>query len=1228
MARIFSLGICWLLLLSLFSWPEPVLAGGSVWSAETIPTTLNNVLGPVGVDVRCLALHEATQTIYAAPGDSIVANVIYKSFDNGVTWTTMNTTIRANFIAVAPDDPNLVVITSGVPAAVHLSINGGVTWQDMGNVQEIPGGGAAAGIYSVAISPIRNSIQYIAVSGYEAGLVGNLWYYDYGALFPQWHETNDLDGIAPNMMTIALAFSPDFVLDETLAVVTANNTIGFNLELFSFSSLKWNDAASYTDFPCEIVSSAAFTDLNSASLTLSPTFTANDLDNSYAFVGLAIVNGATSSGIYRFRGATKTAILLNFNIHSVFYNGGDLLAGAYDTNRVYRSIAPLAVIPGFSTSTTLKSPGGNRFTLVMRNNAGVITGTSGNESAFSFSTDNGANFDDISLIDTTIANARDVEVYKTGSKVYLVTDNGTNTSLWRWATNWKRVLCLQGTTDYIVRTDTSSASVIYLAKKGGTTIYYNNGSGSAAWTPRACTIGIQDLTVESGDVIYVLNNTGSVVKSISSGNSWGTVTPTTLATGATIVSAGTNILLVGSADGYVAYSLTGSANFTMIPEAIGVVAGNIQVIPDQYFSTNKKIYAASSVPGQNIVTWTIGSSTTWTDIFNGVIPGGVYGLAITEDILYALEYNPGTGQSTLWRHISPASAITSSAEWNASTTTANTDIDDVNVQLSATPRALKASTGKVWAVKTNGVNKLYSYTDVIVDVSIDLMGPIQGSMVRVNSLNGIAADVMFSWERPTVATEYELFIAYDEDFFFPAATITVTMNNTVAYVLVGPQQVGPAHLDFNPGTFYYWKIRITKPGYSQYSIARYFTIEQLIDASALAMVAGQNGMVTGTNPTLSWQPLQGVTEYQFRLSDNPEMTAPILDAKVNTLAIHINITLEYGKTYFWQVRASKPNEGNWSALVNFTVAEQPTEPEPPVIIEKVPPISVIIPAPPQDTSILLQQYTVTSTEVTPAYFHAIIFAMAVLLVVVSVIIFGPSTKRLLAVATRPKRPPVTPRKRKTPVAKPIVPEVKPETVKEETKKSEFPEKEVALPPTIDKSKEGAAVIFAAKSFIWMLAEEKATDETKAGLLEKERQSLGNKLAIRIKDLTRRANLYIKHPEDAAMLLHIWAQYGSREETNRYLAKSFANMPDNAIRLLKCYLPAEQPDKPPPSADDFTMTQYKSIAEVVDPDKVYAALAKVFKFKVSAIEEKIPIKPAERNLAFKFMRLQLQTKSGR
>ncbi|OGO17869.1 MAG: hypothetical protein A2Z15_06680 [Chloroflexi bacterium RBG_16_50_11] len=976
-----------------------------------------------------------------------------------------------------------------------------------------------------------------------------------------------------------------------------------------------------------VASDAGINNLLSASLVLAPTFTGDDPASRKSFIGITVNGTATAnatSGIYRFADTVKTNLLLNAKIHSIAYNGAYLVAGSYETTTVYRSTNPLVTTPTVSTSLATKGPSGDNRTMVAWLGSSVVAGTSGDESAFAKSTDNGQTFDDISLIDTVITNARDVAVKSDGSKVYLVTDDGTDTSVWRIASDWKRVFCQKGTTDFIVRIEPSSASIIYLAKKGGTTIYYNSAGGAAAWLTRNCVINVQDMAVESSTVAYVLNAAGSVSKTTNGGGSWAAAIPTTLASGATIASVSAGTMLVGSQNGFVAYSTNGSVTWVMIPQAIGAGAGNVQVIADAGFATNKLIYASGDAPGQNIMRWKIGTSTAWTDIFNGVFIGGIYGLAMTNNILYALEYNGVTNQSTLWRHISPAVDQVVTTEWTASTTTATTDPDDANVALNAAPQALKASASKLWAVKTNGTNKLYSYSDVIMNVTITLLQPADGYSVNINSLTGIAYDTPFTWGRPSVATAYQLLIAYDEDFLMLVATIPVTMNNTIAYVMVGPQQVGAANINFIPGTVYYWKMRVTLPGLSPYSEIRHFTIESLPDASAQAMVSGQSGMVTGTNPAFSWNPLAGATEYQFMLSDNPEMTSAILDTKVTTTAVKVNITLEHGKTYFWRVRATKPIESDWSALVTFKVAEKPAEPVPPVIKESAPPETITLSLPAQQESLLLPPSASTTIE-TPGYLHVIVLIMVAALGVILFLISGRSPRQVFAFARRAERSLGPSRRIKTTGTKPVKPKLRRDTVKEVPESLEPPEEAATRLPTIEKGKEGAAVVFAAKSFMWMLAEEKGTGEEQTGLSEGEQRSLGKKLAVKIQGLTRRENLYIKYPQDAAMLLRLWAQYGSRDETNRYLTNSFKSRPDNAIRLLKCYLPTAQTDKEAPSADDFTREHYDNIAEVVDPDKVYAALTKVFKFKVATIEEITPVKPADRNLAFKFMRLHLQAK---
>ncbi|GAI14870.1 unnamed protein product, partial [marine sediment metagenome] len=62
--------------------------------------------------------------------------------------------------------------------------------------------------------------------------------------------------------------------------------------------------------------------------------------------------------------------------------------------------------------------------------------------------------------------------------------------------------------------------------------------------------------------------------------------------GTTIVSTSQDNLLVGSQDGYVAYSTDGNSSWTDIDEVLQNGAGRVQVIADENFATNRIIYAA------------------------------------------------------------------------------------------------------------------------------------------------------------------------------------------------------------------------------------------------------------------------------------------------------------------------------------------------------------------------------------------------------------------------------------------------------------------------------------------------------------------------------------------------------------------------------------------------------------------------------------------------------------
>jgi hypothetical protein len=145
--------------------------------------------------------------------------------------------------------------------------------------------------------------------------------------------------------------------------------------------------------------------------------------------------------------------------------------------------------------------------------------------------------------------------------------------------------------------------------------------------------------------------------------------------------------------------------------------------------------------------------------------------------------------------------------------------------------------------------------------------------------------------------------------------------------------------------------------------------------------------------------------------------------------------------------------------------------------------------------------------------------------------------------------------------------------------------------------------------------------------DKEREALGKKLAGRIHELSKNEPLYIKHPEDAALLLNLWAHYGSRDETNKYLTNSFKDRPENAVRLIKCFVPQGITPVTPGAADFFNRDSYRALAEVVDTDKVYAALTASSKFKPKGDKEAVRVNPADSNLISQFIHLHLQEKKN-
>jgi len=815
-----------MLLGSLLAAAAPVSAGTLSWTTVTLPLTTNFQLAE-GTDVADIAVFDE-DTIFASDG----AALFYKSTDGGATWASTDPTSDndTDLIAVAPDDEDLIVYVDTDLRQVWLTTNGGSNFGSLGTPTN------CAAIRDVAVSAEKGGKNYIAVAGIDGGSGPEVWYYNYGDAAPSWTEAADLAGFSDNAtagVAAAVVFSPNFASDEVMVALTETDgaTDSIKLELFSFDSSLWNASAGFTGYPATIVDGAAVTDLDPGSITLDPDYLGSDDSMRMAFVGLEIAGAAADvaeSGIHRVDDTLVKGIKTGatLDIKSVAYNGTDLVAGEDGSNITYYCSDPTATTPTVSTTSSYKRPGGQTDVLVAWAGDNAVAATSGTESCFAVSENNGKSYNDISLIDTTLTNLRDVAVSPDGGTVFMTTDNGTtNLSVWRNASSWERVLSVQDKEDFIIRLAPDDAGVVYIAEKGGTTIYYSADSGETRWQLRTCGVAIQDLAIETdGSVAYALKaSDGKVSKSVNSGFTWGTAESTKLNGGNMIASVGEDALLVGSDDSYVAYSADGNDSWTKIAKPVVSDGDIVQAIANG-IADDDYVYAASKA-ADYIYRWQIGVSAAWDKIYTSAVSGNVTGMALQGNMLYALATD-GT-DSTAYRTTN--ATLDPTVYWSTMASTAVFGI---------TPQALRLTAGsnKLWAINTESTNTLYSYTDTISAIGPSLNSPKQDFSLKVNQVTGKSSQVTFTWERPSDdVTAYELKIAFDSAFDEEVASITVDATGTPISQIVGPGKIlffqAPddtyvtGEIEFMPDTTYFWRVRVSSPVKSQYSEVRRFTVE-------------------------------------------------------------------------------------------------------------------------------------------------------------------------------------------------------------------------------------------------------------------------------------------------------------------------------------------------------------------------------------------------------------------
>ncbi len=291
-----------------------------------------------------------------------------------------------------------------------------------------------------------------------------------------------------------------------------------------------------------------------------------------------------------------------------------------------------------------------------------------------------------------------------------------------------------------------------------------------------------------------------------------------------------------------------------------------------------------------------------------------------------------------------------------------------------------------------GPDTLQSFTEYLLQAVPALSYPVNNTIIPVNSLNGNVNPFNFMWTAPAVTAlpavglNYNIVVYYDAAGLLPVIAFGANTGGT------NLGSAGPWAGLFTPGVTYYWSVQITAPVHSLASAMGSFTIQQLAAIVPTISSPPNGSNVASLTPAFSWEPIAGVTGYQFQLSKEPSFALIVYTDNVTSsgAALPVAKRLTDGDTYFWRVRAITPAVGEWSQVGIFTIAipvtPPPTTPIPPVtptIILPTPSITVTVPQP---TVIIPTSTPAPVEKISPAYIWAIIIIGAVLVIAVIVLI--------------------------------------------------------------------------------------------------------------------------------------------------------------------------------------------------------------------------------------------------
>jgi hypothetical protein len=388
-------------------------------------------------DVSHIAVGCDGKTIYAI--DAFNAR-LYKSEFSGFGWVDSSKGIGGaatwDGLAVAPDDANIVAVVTDGSTEVYLSVNGGTNFHQMGLAGTLKAGER---VKCLALSPIYGQGRRELAIGTSTGNGGGRVLVNISSgTGTTWTDiSTGVSGWQPPAPPIAgadvfaIEYSPAFAADGTLLAIIASGPppdtddtyLYIGLRDLGTSNVTWNSYSGYPVEICQLGSDTPGTSLTHADIALPADYTGSTPAHRHVYAcwtdnpfGSASA-GNPNDDVYRLDDTIGYRLIARDIVCSLAHYGrfsrGKLLAGALNARpgifvpspQVYCSFNPQSAYPAWQES--LKPPTGPSQARVAWSPDGNLAycGTSAattgghDQSAFSFSRDNGLTWNQTGLID-------------------------------------------------------------------------------------------------------------------------------------------------------------------------------------------------------------------------------------------------------------------------------------------------------------------------------------------------------------------------------------------------------------------------------------------------------------------------------------------------------------------------------------------------------------------------------------------------------------------------------------------------------------------------------------------------------------------------------------------------------------------------------------------------------------------------------------------------------------